>query len=84
MNQIVVKCDVCKKSVIFADDPYDVPGATRYWKSTYDEPKESLFVIQRRIPTEDKNGRKSIQILYEHILKIYCGVDCGLKDYETT
>jgi len=23
-----------------------------------------------------------VQTLYEHILKIYCGVECGLEDYQ--
>ncbi len=83
MSQIVVKCDVCEKDVIFADDPYDVTEATRYWKSTYDEPKESLFVVQRRIPSTNKKGKMTVMILNEHILKIYCDVHCGLKDYES-
>jgi len=84
MSQVSVKCDVCGSGVIFADDPYNNLAATRYWKSTYDEPEESLFVVQRRIPSMNKRGKVTYQIFNEHILKIYCGVQCGLEDYERT
>ena len=84
MSQVSVKCDVCEIDVIFTDDPYDNPTATRYWKSTYDEPEESLFVVQRRIPSMNKRNKVTYQIFNEHILKIYCGPQCGLEDYEST
>ena len=84
MSQVSVKCDVCEIPVIFAEDPYATPIATRYWKSTYDEPEESLFIVQRRIPSMNKRGKVTYQIFNEHILKIFCGPQCGLEDYERT
>ncbi len=84
MSYITVKCDECGTDVIFDEKPYDNLLATRYWKSTYDEPEESMFVVQRRIPTMNKRGKMTEQILYEHILKIYCGPQCGLDDYDRT
>ena len=78
-----VKCDVCGTDVIFDEDPTHNPEATRYWKSTYEEPKESLFIVVRKIHEKNKWGKVvCVQTLYEHILKIYCGVECGLEDYE--
>lgn len=84
MNQLNVKCFVCEAAVIFANDPYSVPEATRYWKSTYEEPEESMFIVQRKIPVQGKHGRVSVQVFNEHILKVYCGPECGLEDYGTT
>lgn len=84
MSFVNIKCDVCGVSVIFDEDPYKNPIATRYWKSTFKEPKESMFVVQRKIQSTGKRGQIKTQIFNEHILKIYCGVECGLKDYELT
>lgn len=83
MSFVNVKCDVCGTDVIFDEDVSNNPVATRYWKSTYEEPDESLFVVVRKIHEENKWGKVvCVQTLYEHILKIYCGVECGLEDYQ--
>ncbi|KKK70266.1 hypothetical protein LCGC14_2925710 [marine sediment metagenome] len=84
MSFTQVKCDNCGVSVIFDEDPYNNPIATRYWKSTYEKPEKSLFIVQRKIPSQNKKGKITYQIFNEHILQIYCGVKCGLEEYELT
>ena len=83
MNFAHVKCDVCGTDVVFDEEPHHNPVATWYWKSTYKEPKESLYVVERKIYEKNKWGVVvCVQTLQEHILKIYCGVECGLEDYQ--
>ena len=70
MSYVNVKCDECGTDVIFDESPYENPLATRYWKSTYEEPEESIFVVQRKIPNMSKKGKMTVRVLQEHILKI--------------
>lgn len=81
MSQISIKCTSCGNDAIFAEDPYSTFGATKFWKSTYDEPKESLLVIQRKIPTASKKGRMTVRVMNEHVTAVYCSAQCGLDDY---
>ena len=81
MNQINVPCSACGKTVLFAEDPYRVAGATKYWSSTFEEPDKSMFVVQRRIPTNNK-GKMRVKVTNEHILAVFCNPQCGL-DYDT-
>lgn len=75
-----VKCDVCGGPVVFDEDPYKNPTATRYWKSTYKQPDDALLVVQRKIPNVNSKGKTTVQLLTEFILRIYCGAQCGLDD----
>lgn len=80
-----VNCYTCDKNTIFAEDPNDVPGATKYWKSVVEGSIKTipcLFAVTRHIPYLDKNDKQKIQILYEYIERIYCSAKCGLDDYE--
>ena len=84
MSQISIKCASCGNDVVFAEDPYSTVGATKYWKSTYDEPKKSQLIVQRKIPSVNKKGKMTVRVMDEHVLASYCGAQCGLDDYGTT
>ena len=82
MSYMQVKCHTCQAPTVFDEDPYKNPVATRYWKSTYEKPDDALFVIQRKIPNENRRGKITVQLMNEFILRIYCCAQCGLDDYE--
>jgi len=81
MSHATVKCDGCGVNVVFDSDPYRNPSATKYWKSTYTTPEKSLFVMQRKIPSQSNKGKITTQLQNEHVLEIYCGPTCGLGRY---
>ena len=84
MSYVADKCFVCEGEVIFDENPYDNPLATRYWQSSYENYKEEdcMFVVIRNIPTEGKRGKMIVRTFRECITKLYCGPECGLKDYD--
>ena len=71
-----MNCNVCNAPVVF-----DQTAGTKYWKSTFDEPEVSLFIVQRSIPNVNSKGKVTYRITNEHVLALYCGPECGLKDY---
>ena len=82
MSYVIDKCRVGGCEVIFDEDPYKNPKATRYWRSTYEKVDNPYFIVQRKIPSRDKKGRIKIQNMTEYVLALYCGPECGLDDYE--
>ncbi len=76
-----IKCSNCQAQTIFAEDPYNTPGATKHWKSTY-EPTDSMLVLQRKIPSINSKGKMTVRQVNEYVLEVYCGADCGLKKYD--
>lgn len=81
MNQINLQCSACNAPVIFAEDPYRVAGATKYWLSTFEEPEESILVVQRKLPSV-KKGRPAFKVTREHVLAVFCSPQCGVDYYE--
>ena len=79
MSSILQKCAACGNDVIFSEDPYGTPGATRYWKATYDEPEQSMLIIQRKTPFTNKKGKMTIRVTNEHVLAVFCNAQCGLE-----
>ena len=76
-----VKCDTCQAPVVFDEEPYRNPVATRYWKSTYIQPTDGLLVVQRKVPNVNSKGKTTVQTMTEFILRIYCSAKCALGDY---
>ena len=73
------KCSSCGNDVLFAEDPYNTPGATKYWRSTYDEPNQSLFIIQRQTPSVNRKGKMTVRTTNEHVLAVFCNAACGVE-----
>ena len=73
-----IPCSYCGEFVNFSENPYGDPTATRYWQSTYEEPEQSLFVVQRKTPSVNKKGKVSVKVTNEHITAVFCGPECGL------
>ena len=80
LNSLMLKCGNCNKDVLFAEDPYQTPGATKYWESTYDEPDRSLLIVQRKTPSTNRKGKMTVRTTNEHVLVVFCSAQCGL-DY---
>lgn len=76
---MITKCSNCSKDVVFAEDPYNTPGATKYWRSTYDEPEQSMFIIQRNTPSVNKKGKMTVRVTNEHVLAVFCNAACGVE-----
>ena len=81
MKSIPQTC-ICGKAVMFAENPYETPGATRYWKSQYEKPENSSFAVERKTPSVNRKGKMTVQTSLEYITAVYCSAECGLKDYD--
>jgi hypothetical protein len=79
MKAAQVNCANCNKQLIFAEDPYNTPGATKYWSSTYDEIDKPLFIVQRQTPSTNRKGKMTVRVTNEYITAVYCDAKCGVE-----
>ena len=85
MKSAPVKCSTCDKQTRFAEYPYNTPGATRYWTSTYDpcgigeDVASPLFVVQRQTPSKNKKGKITVRTTNEYITAVFCDAKCGVE-----
>lgn len=79
MRSAPVNCTNCSNRLIFAEDPYNTPGATKYWSSTFDKIDKPLFIVQRQTPSTNKKGKMTVRTTNEYITAVFCNAQCGVE-----
>lgn len=79
MRSAPIKCSNCGQQTIFAEDPYNTPGATKYWRSSYNKVDAPVFVVQRQTPSKNKKGKVTVRTTNEYITAVFCNAKCGVE-----